>query len=120
MLAVHWRSSSRGMMEMPRPASTMAMLDWSSMTWQRRSVLRPYFLRNWRISASVASHCTTKFWPSIRAGVITPFGGSGQSAGVMQSSGSLNSSVRVNSSRQVEERNARSIWPVRSHSLTSS
>ena len=96
------------MMEMPRPASTMAMLDWSSMTWQRRSVEMEYFLRNWRISASVASHWTTKLWPFISSGVIMPFGGSGQSCGTMQSSGSRNSSVRLNSSRQVADRKARS------------
>ena len=90
------------------------------MTWQRRSVAMEYFLRNWRISASVASHWTTKFWPFISSGVITPRGGSGQSMGVMQSSGSRNSSVRVNSSRQLLERKAMSTCPVRSHSFTSS
>ena len=58
--------------------------------------------------------------PFISAGVITPSCGSGQSCGTMHSSGSRNSSVRLNSSRQVEERNATSTCPVRSHSFTSS
>ena len=120
MLAVQSLMVSWGRMDIPTPASTIEMLAMSSMTWQHRWTPILYFFKKRRISASVASPCTTKFFWLIMAGVITPPGGAGQSAGSRASRGSRSSSVRVNSSWQLDARKPMSTCPLRSHSLTSS